>query len=205
MKRERGRPKKEPKEFKTCKKCRKRKHSTEYYASSSQCKPCHSKTVKRNQKRNKDHYNKYRQEYALKHPEKVASWQKQTIANWEQKHGKKYKEYVLDLYRQRMSDPLYRNRVRRSAKRNREQNKEKEAERRKQYYLKNREAIRKRDQEWYKQNREHCIVRDRIYRTKKYINRAMEKNDLTKIASLMEKLNVLYEQQAIIKTQQKSI
>src|SRR4051812_4079186 len=104
-----GRPKKEPQPFKTCKKCRKKKPSTEYYTTSSECKPCHKKAVAKNQKRNKDYYNKYRLEYALKHPEKSEIWHKKTKFNWAQKHGMEYKDYVRELYQNRIaSDPSYR-------------------------------------------------------------------------------------------------
>jgi len=201
-----GRPKKEPTEFKTCKKCRKRKHSTEFYATSSQCKPCHSKTVKKNQKRKKNYYNEYRTEYALKHPDKVALWNKQFIANWEEKHGMKYKDYALEQHNQRkVSDPAYMKRVSRNAKRTREKNKEKIAERRRQYYLKNREAIMKKEKMRYEQNRTKCVLTQKIYRTKTCLQKAIEKNNSVKIKALIEKLNTLYQQQATINNQQKSI
>jgi hypothetical protein len=122
------------------------------------------------------------------------------------KHGMKYKDHVLAKYKQRIaSDPSYRKRINKNAKRHREQNKEKIAERRKQYYLKNRDALRIKEQLRYAENRDRCIVNNKIYRVKKYIQKAIEKNDSKKLQSLIVKLNDLYQQQAIIKTQQKSI
>lgn len=201
-----GRPKKEPKEFKTCKKCRKRKSSIEYYSTSSQCKTCHTKTVKRNQKRKKKHYNNYRQQYALQHPDKVAIWKKQAIDNWEQRNGKKYKDHALEKHNQRKeSDPSYQKHLSKRAKRYREINKGKIAEKQKQYYLKNCETLRKKALERYHKNKDQYSVTRKIYKAKKNIQNAIEKNNSGKIKSQITKLNDLYQQQAIIKTHQKSI